>query len=197
LQPGSREPVFVGLDLAVKPGGDDAALVGLYEKGDKIAVAFHKLWKGGQHRKTDLRISETVKPAILKAAKLYNMAMVACDPWQAYGLIQDLQRAGLPVVEVPQTHSTRAPADTALHDLARYGDLRLYDHPELVGAAASASAKELGNGLLFVTKTGRGKIDLLVAMSNALLATSVPRYSYELIYNPVQIGPPFGRAGLY
>jgi hypothetical protein len=190
LEPGRREPVYLGLDLAVKPGGDDAAVVALYEtRGGKIGVAFHQLWKGGRHRTKDLRISQTVKPYILDVARAYNVQVIGCDPWQSYQLIEDLRRAGIPTAEVPQTHQRRGPADTVLYELARNGDLVLYDHPDLAGAAASASAKELGNGLLFITKTGRGKVDTLVAMSNALVALATPVVVEEIVYNPVAIGP--------
>jgi phage terminase large subunit-like protein len=181
LMPGTGIPVYLGVDLAVKPGGDDAALLALYEHGDRIAVAFHQLWKGGKARRQDLQIGKTVKPAILAACRGYNVQGIGVDPWQMMGLAQDLARAGLPVVEVAQNHTTRALADTVLHDLARYRHLALYDDRDLVAAAGAASAKEVNNGLLYITKRGRGKIDLLVAMSNAIFAMSVPRYTYEYV----------------
>jgi hypothetical protein len=56
--------------------------------------------------------------------------------------------------------------------MASNGELVLYDHPELKLAAANASAKELPDGKLFLTKGGRGKIDLLVALSNCADAAS-------------------------
>jgi len=184
LERNSPYPVYVGLDLAVKPGGDDAAVVGLYADGAKIRVAFHKVWRGGRHRTEDLRISETVKPALLEAAKRCSVGMVGADPWQSYQLLEDLRRAGLPVMEIPQTHASRGPSDTALYELARNGDLVLYPDDDLVGAAGYASAKELGNGLLFITKAGRGKIDLLIAMSNALAGMMAPVTTYTIMELP-------------
>ena len=184
LERHSPYPVYIGLDLAVKPSGDDAAVVGLYAEGHKVKVAFHKVWRGGRHRTEDLRISETVKPALLEAARRCNVAMIAVDPWQSYQLIEDLRRAGLPVMEVAQTHTSRGPSDTALYELARNGDLVLYDNDELTGAAAHASARELDSGLLFITKAGRGKIDLLIAMSNALAGLMAPVDVYEIVELP-------------
>jgi hypothetical protein len=184
LERNSPYPVYIGLDLAVKPSGDDAAVVGLYPEGRKVKVGFHRIWRGGRHRTEDLRITETVKPALLEAARRCNVAMIAVDPWQSYQLIEDLRRAGLPVMEVPQTHGSRGPSDTALYELARNGDLVLYDNDELAGAASYASAKELDNGLLFITKTGRGKIDLLIAMSNALAGLMAPVDVYEIVELP-------------
>jgi phage terminase large subunit-like protein len=88
------------------------------------------------------------------------------DPFQALQLAENLTRAGLWCVEVPQTHASRGPKDTALFELAANGQLVLYDDPELKAMASAASARELGNGLLWIEKGGRGKIDLLIALSN-------------------------------
>jgi hypothetical protein len=89
------------------------------------------------------------------------------DPWQAQFLADELRRAGLRLVEVPQTHASCGPKDTALWQMTCDQTLVLYDDPDLRRAVAGASAKELGSGLIFLQKAGgRSKIDLLVALSN-------------------------------
>ena len=103
---------------------------------------------------------------LIEQARRYYIRGVYFDPYQALQLSENLRRAGLWCVEVAQTHSTRGPKDTALFELASNGTLVLYDDPELRAMASAASAKELGNGQLFITKGGRGKIDLLIALSN-------------------------------
>lgn len=166
LAPGSERAIHIGLDLALSPGGDDCAVIAVYkDDDDRVKVAWHKVWKG-KDRQTKLKLSQTVKPFLLQAAKYYHVAAVLFDPWQAQHLADELTEAGLPCVEVPQTHSSRGPRDTALYDMIADGRLVLYDHPELANAAAGANAKELGNGQIFLQKAGRGKIDLLVALSN-------------------------------
>ena len=80
-----------------------------------------------------------------------------------------LRKLGLWMVEVPQTHASRGPRDTALYEMAVTRRLVLYDDPDLRNMAAFADAKELGNGQLFIKKSGRGKIDLLVALSNCAM----------------------------
>lgn len=165
LPPGSSIPVYVGLDLATAPGGDDCALIGLYAEGGKALVAFHKLWRGT--RKTQLKLSESVYPYLVRANDDYNLTGVWFDPFQALYLVEKLQQAGLHCHPVQQTFAGRGPKDTTLFQLASNRQLVLYDHPELRYAAAGASAKELGNGLIFLKKAGgRLKIDLLVALSN-------------------------------
>ena len=166
LAPGGHLPVYVGLDIATKPGGDDCALIGVYPDGGKVKVAFHKVWHGGQSRRKALKLSETVEPYIKAVAHDYRLAGVWFDPYQALDLADRLRRAGILCFEVAQSHSTRGPKDTELWEMCVNGELVLYDDPELREASANASARELENGLLFLRKSGRGKIDLLVALSN-------------------------------
>lgn len=167
LQPGSDRPVYIGLDLAVAPGGDNCALIGVYWDQGKTKVAFHKLWKGGKLRLRKLNLAETVEPYILALKTQFQIAGVYFDPWQAVYLADRLRQAGLYCVEVSQTHSSRGPKDTALFEMVSNGELALYDDPDLRTMAAGASAKELGDGRIFLQKTGgRSKIDLLVALAN-------------------------------
>ena len=165
----SREDVSI-----TKPGGDDCACIAVYADGDKVRVAWHRVWKG-KGRKRDLRLSETVQPYLLAQKQRYHLSGLYYDPYQCAQLAENLWRAGLRCNEVPQTHQNRGPRDTALYDLAINRRLVLYDDPELRSAASFAAAKELGNGLLFLQKSGRGKIDLLVALSNCAYAAIQPR----------------------
>ena len=166
LEPGAEFPLYLGLDIATKPSGDDCALVGVYPDDGQVKVALHKVWYGGKSRRKALHLSETVEPYIKALAQQYHLVGVWFDPFQALQLAENLRRAGIRCVEVSQTHATRGPKDTELYEMAVNGELVLYDDPDLVNAAAYANAKELGNGLLFLTKAGRGKIDTLIALAN-------------------------------
>ena len=142
------------------PAATIAQPLAVYGDGKKCKLAFHRLWKG-RDRATPLKLGESVKPWLLRIADLYSVAGLYFDPWQAAHLADELQAAGLRVVPVPQARWSR-PKDTALHDMIADRRLVLYDHPDLRGAARFANAKELGNGLLFLCKSGgRGKIDAL------------------------------------
>jgi len=166
LPPGSPQRVFIGLDLATAAGGDDAALGGVYSEGGQVKIAFHQIWKG-RERRTRLKLTETVQPYLLRKKQEYNLAGLWYDPYQALALTEQLQQAGIRCIPVQQTHSSRAPKDTALLELVNNRRLVLYDHSELKLAASGANVKELGNGLIFLRKaSGRSKIDLLIALSN-------------------------------
>lgn len=175
LAPGDKgHPVYVGMDLALAPGGDDCALVGVYPEGGRVKVAFHHVWKGGKERARPLKITETVEPFLLKAKSDYYIVGLFFDPWQAQGLAERLRRAGLNCVAIQQTHASRGPLDTALYEMAVNRELVLYDNADLKQCAKNANAKELGNGMIFLTKAGRGKIDLLAALSNCASQARTP-----------------------
>jgi phage terminase large subunit-like protein len=180
LEPTRAVQVYIGLDLAIAPGGDDAALVAVYRGDDgAVKLAFHNVWRG-KDRKVPLKLGGTVKPFLLRMAQLYDVAGIFADAWQGKHLLDELQAEGLRIVEVPQTHSGRGPKDTALFELIANRRLVLYDHPDVRTAAQFADAKELGNGLVFLTKSKRGKIDLLVALS--LCANEAAAEPMWLIY---------------
>jgi phage terminase large subunit-like protein len=174
LPPYSDHQLFVGLDVATAPGGDDCACIGVYHEDDHVKVAWHHVWKG-KDRRERLKLSETVQPFLERQAAQYRIQGVYFDPWQSQKLADDLWAAGIICNEVQQTHSSRGAKDTALYELVSNRQLVLYDHPDLRRAASGAHAKELGNGLLFLQKAGgRAKIDLLVALSNCANEATQP-----------------------
>jgi phage terminase large subunit-like protein len=115
-----------------------------------------------------LKLGQTVKPYIERLAQQHSIAGIYADPWQARLLCDELRGLGLPVTEIPQTHASRGPKDTRLYEAICNRELLLYDHADLRNATAGASAKELGNGLIFIQKAGRLKIDLLIALANCV-----------------------------
>lgn len=165
LPPNSPQQVYVGMDLATAPGGDNCALVGVYYEDSRLKIAWHKQWLGTDRRER-LPLKQTVYPYLVRQAQNYRIAGVWFDPFQAYALTEDLKAAGIRCYPVSQTHASRGPKDTRLYELATHKQLILYDHPELASMAGGASAKELPSGLIFLKKGGRQKIDLLVALAN-------------------------------
>ncbi len=165
LPPGSPMPVFVGMDLAVAANGDNAVICGVYPGEDgRAKLAFHKIWRGSE-RATPLKLGESVLPYLIQQAKSYKLHTVFFDPWQAAFLSDELKKHKIHAVPVQQTHASRAPRDTALQQMVMDKSLVLYNHPDLQDAHAGASAVELPNGLIFLKKAGRLKIDTLVALS--------------------------------
>lgn len=165
LAPGSKTPLYIGLDLATGAKGDDAALVGVYPDDGKAKLALHKLWKG-RERRSKLKIKSTVYPFLLNLRDNYNLAGVWYDPYQCLSLVEDLQEAGIKCVEVTQTHKSRGPRDTALQEMVKNKELVLYENDDVKSAPSGAICRELPTGGVYLKKRGRLRIDLLVALAN-------------------------------
>lgn len=162
----SPQKLFIGLDLAVGPKGDDCALCAVYGEHPLIKLALHRVW-AGKDRKMQLKLKESVLPFLLDLKAKYHIAGIFYDPWQAVYLSEDLRSYGLRTFPITQSHAGRGPKDTFLYDAIMDKRLVLYDHPELRNLATQATAKELPNGQIFLQKSsGRSKIDLLVSLSN-------------------------------
>ena len=198
LKPGDKTvDVAIGLDLALSPRGDDCALIGVYRApGDRVAVAFHKVWSG-KTRLRRLKLDATVKPYLLQAARDHKVTGIHFDPWQAQLLADQLAASGVRCHSVPQTRATRGDKDTTLWELASTGRLMLYDHAELRSMAAGANAQELGDGRIFLKKSsGRSQIDLLVALSNVadevLAEPGKVQYMPNVLYDDAAFDDFFG-----
>jgi phage terminase large subunit-like protein len=179
LEPGAREVVYLGLDAALAPGGDDCVLTGVYRDGDKTRLAFHQIWRG-KSRKTPLKLGETVLPTVALLSQAYSLASLTYDPWQCAHLANELGRV-VRTVAMPQSLSARGEADTELWRAICNKTLVLYDDDEVRRATAGASAKELPDGRLFLQKSsGRSRIDFLVSLSMAHHAANKPRGVYLL-----------------
>jgi len=166
LAPTKDVSVYVGVDAAVKPGGDDAAVIGLYRDGEKVKVAWYRVWHG-KDRREELRLDESVEPYLRKQAARYRLAKVCYDPRFMVNVAQRLRDEGINMVEVPQTRPELGPRGQRLYSVVQDSALAYYPDSELEAAAAGAMAKEIPQGLHIVK--GAGKVDLLVAMSFPIL----------------------------
>jgi len=167
LPPGSKQQVYLALDIGLAAKGDDCALVGCHRlPGDRVGVSFHQLW-AGKKRRHKLKLRETVLPTLKLLSEAYSLAGLWYDPWQGEALAEEVWEAGIMARPVPQSHSGRGEMDTKLWRLIMDGALKLYPDPEITSAINAASAKELGDGKIFLTKAGRRKIDACVALSMA------------------------------
>lgn len=161
-------PVYVGVDLATAPGGDDCAIVGVFvDHSGKLRIAFWNVWRG-RDRDTRLKLRDTVIPYLVQKRTAFNIQTIFYDPFQAFSLMDELRELGFKTQEVKQTHSTRGPKDTFLLSLVEDQRILIPGVGGWRDLAAQASVKELGNNLVFIIKSqGRkSKIDLLIALSN-------------------------------
>lgn len=164
LEPTKDIELYVGVDCAVSPGGDDTAVIATYQdENNQTCVAWYKQWQGKVRRK-ELRIDKTVEPFLLRQHEKYNLVYVGYDPRFFTTTANRLKDKGLPMVKVTQSLPVLGPLGQQLFNLIQDSKLSYYDDPELKAAPNGVVAREVPSGL-HIKKSSKGKADLMVALS--------------------------------
>jgi hypothetical protein len=156
-------PTVIGVDASFKH--DTSAAVAVQFRGDKIVLVDHRIWKPSPQQPLDLEL--TIEQYLLDAHRRGQVRAIVCDPYQMHRSITTLQRAGLPIRELPQTQGNVTAFGQTLFDLIKGKNLRIYPAAELREQALNAVAVESARGWrLAKDKTSR-KIDAIVALAMA------------------------------
>jgi len=193
-----RTPIFVGIDAGIK--SDHSAAVGVYWEGEKLALAFHRIWKPTKEEPLDLE--ETIELYLKEAKYGYNLKRIICDPYQLHRSITTLKSAGLPIEEFPQTQANTTRMGQVLWDLLTGKNLLMYPSAELRDQAMNCVAVETPRGHRIAKEKAANKIDSIVALSMACVAALDKRpkkkldhrnlrFTYEKLTRP----DPFANTG--
>src|SRR5690606_41772425 len=100
----------------------------------RTRVGDDRLWatrrKALRDGKPTIGVSETRATEILRLHQAGGVAAVVYDPYQLHSIALDLAKAGVHMVELPQTNA-RVAADQALYDAIVGQTLKHLDHPAL------------------------------------------------------------------
>lgn len=191
--PYRNNPVYIGVDTAMKH--DCTAVVGVAPVPDegKIAILFHKIWSPVEGELLDLET--TLEPYLLNACHKYNVVDITCDPSQMLQLMGKLQTRGLPISEFVQSEGTMIPASQNLYDLLHDQNLWVYPSEELQEHLRNTVAQNTSRGYRIVKdKSNRRmalkKIDAAVAMAMACYK-AVLGMDYDM-GEVIHIESPFG-----
>jgi len=112
---------------------------------------------------------------------------VICDPFQLHALIVEWEKAGIRVIELPQS-SGRVEADQALYDAVIARSIRHYNDPELNRHVQNTVAVETPRGFRIAKEKTSQKIDAAVALSmahyGALDQQKAGQYQVQAVPNP-------------
>lgn len=166
-----RRKVWVGVDASTSR--DYTALVGVtWNRRENIFDVLHvRVWKPERSflrlGKPTIDLEATVGAEVERLRKAGQLAGVVCDPYQLHTLIVAWQKAGIKVIELPQS-SGRVESDQALFDTVVAHRLRHYGDPELSAAVRNAVALETSRGLRLAKEKTSLKIDAAVALAMGL-----------------------------
>jgi phage terminase large subunit-like protein len=155
----------VGVDAATK--GDAAAVVAVAHDGQRVRLVQHRIWRP---RKNDpLDLEDTIESYLLALRRDFRIAAVLYDPYQMARSASTLRKAGLPMVEYPQTVGNLTASSQALFDAIRSRALGVYPDEELRRHVLAATAVETARGWRLAKEKSSRKIDGAVALSFAVL----------------------------
>jgi phage terminase large subunit-like protein len=159
-------PVWAGLDLGLKH--DSTALITCGWDGDKIRIVHHQIFvpTGGE----TLDVESTAEAAVLSLRSRYALQAVFFDPWQALSLSQRLTRAGVNMVEWPQTTSNLSLMAGNLLELIKRQQIVCYSSDELRQAVAKTVAIEGSRGWRLGKAKASDRVDPVIALAMAALA---------------------------
>jgi len=110
-----------------------------------------------------------VEARLLAMNELYQVAAVCPDPWNSRMLTQRLDKAGIQIVEVPQTMASMSPSMKEYERLLKTGNYTHEDHPVARWCFGNVIVAVDGNGNIKPMKNKSiEKIDLQVAEINAM-----------------------------
>jgi phage terminase large subunit-like protein len=160
-------PVWVGVDASVKR--DSTAIVACTwdRKSQRVRLVWHRIFQPTHAEPLDFEA--TVEDTLLELRKRFRLREVRYDPFQMVAVAQRLQKAGLPMVESPQSLPNLTEASAALYEQLRSRALVLYPDADMRLALQRTVAVETGRGWRIAKDKVNHKIDVIVALAMAAL----------------------------
>jgi len=163
--PDKKIKIIVAVDIGLKH--DSTGIVAV-EKNlflNKIKLINVKKFQGRPGKEVDLE--EQVEGHIKKLNDDFDLVEVRYDPYQFKRSAQTLEKAGIRMVEYPQTLDRLTAMSQNLYDLIRGRNLILFDDPDLKKHILSAQAKESTRGWRIIKRETSKKIDLAISLAMA------------------------------
>lgn len=162
-----RLPVWIGVDASTKH--DSTAIVACtYDNKTKhVRLVTHTTFQPSPDDPLDFEA--TIERTLLNWNDQYDLQEVRFDPWQLISVAQRLTRAGLPMVEFPQTVGNLTEASSCLYEQIKGHSITLYADAEMRLAASRAVAIETARGWRIGKEKQSHRIDVIVALAQAAL----------------------------
>jgi phage terminase large subunit-like protein len=160
--------IFVGVDASVKH--DSTAIVGVTwdRKAQRCRLVFHRVFQPTPEQPLDFEF--TVERTLLDISRRFRIRGVWYDPYQMQAVAQRLARAGIKLVEFPQTSTNLTAASQNLFEVIEGQNIIAYADAGIRLALARTIAIETSRGWRIGKDKQVHKIDVVVALAMACYA---------------------------
>ncbi len=162
-RPDRRLSIWLGLDIGYR--NDYTAIYAVAKSEGKIFSVDHKIYV--PTKTEDLQFDD-VKRYILEMNIKYCIRGISFDPFQAIQLSQDLRKAGIKMIELPQTQNNCIAFSQCLFDLIKNKKLSFYESETIRESLINCKVVYSSRGWRIVKKSGTKKIDLAIALAMAV-----------------------------
>lgn len=158
--------VWVGLDGSVKRDTTALAVCAWDRAEKRVRLVQHRIFTPTP---TDPINFEALEKTLLQLRGRFHVKEIRYDPYQLASTAQRLQRAGLPMVEFPQTVAALTESSSNLYDLLKGRNFSAYPDADLRLAISRCVAIETSRGWRIAKEKASHRIDVIVALAMAAL----------------------------
>jgi phage terminase large subunit-like protein len=160
-------PVWIGVDASVKH--DTTAVVAVtWDRVEKKArLVTHRIFEPSPDDPIDFEAS--IEATILSLRDRFYVRAVYFDPFQMVSTSQRLKKAGLRMVEFPQTVPNLTEASSNLYELVKARAIIAYPDDDIRRAMNHSVAHETSRGWRIAKDKTSSRIDVVVALAQAAL----------------------------
>jgi phage terminase large subunit-like protein len=163
-------PVWIGVDASTKRDSTALVAVTFDKKSQCVRLVAHRVFTPSPD--DPINFEQTVEATLLDWRKRYLVRKVLFDPFQMVSVAQRLAKAHIQIEEYPQTVPNLTAATQNLFDLIQARQLTLYPDAQMRLAVSRAVIVESSRGWRLDKLKQQHKIDVVVALSMACLATN-------------------------
>jgi hypothetical protein len=110
-------PVYVGIDASVKRDSTAVVVISWDHKVQKARLLWHRIFQPSPDQPLDFEAA--IETTILDLHTRFRLKQVLFDPFQMVAVAQRLQRAGVKMVEYPQSSPNLTAASQNLYELIK------------------------------------------------------------------------------
>ena len=170
-------PVTVGIDASVKH--DSTAIVAAHwdKQRQKVVLVRHRIYQPTPDDPLDFEAA--VEASVLELHSRFRVQQVLYDPYQMQASAQRLARAGVKMVEYPQSSPNLTASSQNLYELIKGRNLVVYPDADIRLAISRAIAIESARGWRIAKDKQAHRIDVVIALAMAALAAIQQQSRYD------------------